>query len=164
MPTRTRLFATCLLLGVFTSLSSCQKESTPLTVRERLMARTWRVTGGTEQEGSAPVQDSYASASPCFLDNLYTFNADQSIVLDEGPTKCDPLADQAYTGTWTLSENDQVLEANIPQRAVPPVSAVNYRIFGTIEELTETTLIVTWRFTSPTSGLPNVRRIIYTGQ
>ncbi|GAB3244699.1 hypothetical protein GCM10027346_42570 [Hymenobacter seoulensis] len=128
------------------------------------MARTWRLTAATQQEGSAPVQDSYANANSCVLDNLYTFHADQTIVMDDGPTQCDPLDEQAYTGSWSLAENDQVLEANIPLRAVPPVSAASYRLFGMIEELTETTLIVTHRFPSPTSGLLLVRRLVYTGQ
>lgn len=45
----------------------------------------------------------------CEKDNIFTFKTDNTIVYDEGATKCDAGDDQTNNGTWSFIENEKKL-------------------------------------------------------
>ena len=50
----------------------------------------------------------------CFKDNTYLFNTDSTVVLDEGPTKCDAGDPQTASYPWTISSgNPAILKSSV---------------------------------------------------
>lgn len=55
--------------------------------------------------------DLYAAMTSCMKDNLYTFKTDNTIMSDEGATKCSASDPQQKTaGTWALINNNTKLQ------------------------------------------------------
>lgn len=46
---------------------------------------------------------------PCEMDNLITFNANGSGLVDEGPTKCNGGSPQTVPFSWSLKDNEQTI-------------------------------------------------------
>lgn len=101
----------CFLLLVTASVSACKKE--PVTAApsrtDLLTAKNWRKTAWTITSGSAAPTDVYAQLPACERDDFYKFNVDKSLVLDAGPTRCNPTDPQTRPGTWTINSDQTVL-------------------------------------------------------
>jgi hypothetical protein len=133
-----RLFL--LLLGVV-SLCACKKnnETSPEASRtELLTAKSWRLSAATITAGTSKT-DEYATAQACERDNFIKFNTNKSVVVDEGPTRCDPADMQTQTSTWDFN-NDQT------KLTIPVYAGVS--IAADIVELSATTLHVRYTDTS----------------
>jgi len=106
-----------ILLALVVLLGACKKKNDdndnvstgPSSI---LKTGSWRLSASTSViENPAPVGnqtvDLYAMAPACETDNTFKYNNDNSITVDEGPTKCSASDPQTETGgTWTLSNND----------------------------------------------------------
>lgn len=115
-----------LLLSLsLTALSACKKDdttpaNTAASPTELLTAKNWRLsvyTSSFATAGAAAVTtDEYAAATPtCQRDDFAKFNANQSVVFDEGTTKCSATDAQSETSLWALSSNDTKLTVAVPQ-------------------------------------------------
>jgi hypothetical protein len=112
-----------LTLGIV-SLDSCKKDNTvtvPSTT-DILTAKNWRVSSYIieDSHGSTlTLTNVYATASPCYADNFIKFNADRTIVTDEGATKCDATALQTTTGSWSYDINRNELTTALSVSVMP---------------------------------------------
>jgi len=69
---------------------------------------------------------------PCGLDNLYTYKADGTYTVDEGPTKCDPADPQTlYSTRWTLNGNTLTIDGQAAQ--VTQVDASHFKMMSANE-------------------------------
>ncbi len=88
---------------------------------------TWRVESGTidpaitiDIQGNVITVDEYwdllayqggGVVQDCDKDNVMHLNADSTVLLDEGPTKCDPNDPQSEDGgTWTFLDNESKIK------------------------------------------------------
>lgn len=88
--------------------TACKKEDKGAPRKETLMKGQWKIT---EMKVNLVIsQDLLAEADDCVKDNLYTFNENTDIGVDEGATKCDASDPQTGTdGNWSLTGNDSKL-------------------------------------------------------
>ncbi|MCC3155833.1 hypothetical protein LJ737_01195 [Hymenobacter sp. 15J16-1T3B] len=107
--------------------------------QDLLMGKRWRMTAYVTTSNQTAT-DEYARLTACQRDNFLQFNPTQTIVNDEGATKCNPADPQTQTGGWGMSDDGYslgapgaVLGVAIPQNA--PM---------TIVELSATTLSLRW--------------------
>jgi hypothetical protein len=153
------------------SLSACKKdlENTPSKV-DLLTAQKWqlsaytstvtigRTTTTTTSPASVTTTDKYASLASCEKDNFTKYNADKTIVQDEGPTKCYAYLAQKQYYTWEFN-NDQTkifTQAAIAGTLSPLPS--------TIVELSATTLRLrdVYSYTSGNVTTTTVDEVTYT--
>ena len=90
------------------SFTACKKKENPSTTVTYTKADTlqngkWKLTSASAAGG---LIDLMTSMKDCQKDNFYTFNADKTITIDEGATKCNasdvsPRSD----GNWSLSSD-----------------------------------------------------------
>ncbi|MFT3705462.1 MAG: DUF5004 domain-containing protein [Agriterribacter sp.] len=101
-----------LLLTVISivSFSSCKKEDSK-SKTELLTAAAWKIKANYSIVGSTRT-DLMPTMEACEKDNTYTFKTDNTVIFDEGATKCDDDDDQTDTGTWSLTENETKLILN----------------------------------------------------
>jgi hypothetical protein len=92
-----------LLLAAACFLPAC-KEDDPTPVEILTAGDCWKITllEGYDSANklwiSVPVED-------CLADNCLTFKADQTMIADEGASKCDAADPQSAEGSWSLSED-----------------------------------------------------------
>lgn len=111
------------------ALSACKKDSettpTIATPTELLTAKNWRLsayTSGFATAGAAAVTtDEYATTPACQRDDFTKFNANKSVLFDEGASKCNTTDAQSETSTWDLSSNDTKLTLAAPQLGGFPI-------------------------------------------
>lgn len=119
-------------------LTGCGKDKGGSNTKSRATLLTqsgWTRTSQIITLNANPPYDDHLTLAPCLQDDRYVFYTNGSFEINEGPTKCnagDPQVKQ--TGTWSLAVNDTQL------------------IFGgstfTIDQLTESTLVVTYTISS----------------
>jgi len=99
------LLATLIAVSFF--LPACQKDDN-LPV---LKTKTQLITESAWKFGSATVSGSDASGylQACQKDNVYTFVAAGTGVINEGPTKCDPNDPQSNPFTWNFTNSEATL-------------------------------------------------------
>jgi len=102
------------------SLSACKKDSenTP-SKTELLTSRKWQITGtatitttaitGNNPSTTSTKVDYFPQRRACEKDDVFKFNTDNTMVSDEGPTKCSPSAAQLYTSNWRFNSNQTKL-------------------------------------------------------
>jgi hypothetical protein len=94
------------------ALYSCKKDDNkPASKSGYLTSGSWIVTAAvTDDDGDGTFEtDEYADFEPCYKDNLWTFNTNGSVVMDEGATKCDPSDSQVTTSQWQMVNNESGL-------------------------------------------------------
>lgn len=95
-------------LGVLlVAASSCKKEKEEPSREQLLTAKNWRVTGEvavTTSSGQPPVSsDQFASRFDCEKDDFLRFHPDNTLVKNEGPTRCLSTDPQTVSGTWSFN-------------------------------------------------------------
>jgi hypothetical protein len=150
------LMVTVLLAGISSSCKKDEDDPTPaekngvLLGGQRDKSKTWKmvkfIINGT---------DYYNNFPPCQKDNIYTFNnnAEQSFVVDEGPTKChyedDPgttedesaiiLPQTVEKGRWAFTTDGKIVIIAANELVSPDVAILAYfSTPGTITTLNET--------------------------
>ena len=108
-----------LLLSISFLLVRCSNnKDTPKTPADLLLG-SWGITGDIyspayDYLGNGQlVTDAFPLYEACEKDNIYTFNASNAGVLNEGPTKCDPTDPQSTPFTYLLKTNNTVLNISI---------------------------------------------------
>lgn len=95
-------------------LAACNKKDTAASKTQLLTSGTWKLTAvvsDNDANGTYETDD-FATFSPCFTDNIWSFSTSSVVTLDEGPTKCNPADPQTETGTWQLTQNETYLKIN----------------------------------------------------
>ena len=92
-----KITSALLALGLGITVVSCKKENptpTPApTKTELLTGKNWILTSYVMDN-----VEYYDQIASCQQDNLNIFNANNTVTIDEGPTKCDPLDPQTSDG------------------------------------------------------------------
>ncbi|MEO6832751.1 MAG: lipocalin family protein [Chitinophagaceae bacterium] len=110
------LIAFAAICCLFTACKKSDSGGSSLSGTAALTNGKWKLTAATTSitVPGIPTQnmDIYGSMQACEKDNLLTFNANNTVTMDEGATKCDPSDPQtADAGTWTLSADNKTLTA-----------------------------------------------------
>lgn len=83
-------------------LGSCKKDKDP-SKTELLQKGKWKLSQANFN-GFVNLMD---NMKDCQKDNFYLFNADKTITVDEGASKCNSSSEQTYTdGNWSLVNNE----------------------------------------------------------
>ena len=101
-----RMFVFSMLL---IAMNACKKDDVkPASKSDLLTSGTWRLTAAvTDLDGDGTFEtNEFADFEPCFTDNIWTFNSNGSVAVDEGATKCDPSDPQVQTDSWQMTNNE----------------------------------------------------------
>lgn len=140
---------TFFMIGSLLAFSSCKKDSVK-TKADLLTASAWKYSGAQYDLDNNGTGDGSLPAGviqTCDLDNIVTFKADKTGVLDEGATKCDPSTPQTRTFSWALSNNDTQLD-------VTGVIFTGIQSSFKVVELTDSKLVVSQQVSTSTLSLP----------
>lgn len=125
------IIAIYILICVFLA-SSCKKD---VTRTELLTSGTWKLIA-LQATFLGMTTDSYAEMEECEKDNLFTFKTDNTLDLDEGPTKCKPDDPQIRNeGPWTLFENDTKINLDNIDYNILELTESRFKINGSAMEL-----------------------------
>ncbi len=120
-----------LLIIIFIA-SSCKKD---ISRTELLTTGSWKLIA-LEASLFGMTTDSYAEMEECEKDNLFTFKSDNTLEIDEGPTKCDPDDPQIRkVGPWTLFDNDNKINMDSIDFNILELTETRFKINGTAMEL-----------------------------
>jgi hypothetical protein len=93
------------------ALAACKKDNASgLPRTDLLTAHKWRLTAQTTtvvSNGTTTVTDEYAKLAACQRDNFTQFNPDNTLVIHEGATTCNPQSPQTWDGDWEYVNGDQ---------------------------------------------------------
>ena len=95
-----------LFLSAVVVLGACKKEDTPAVTVDLLTAKPWQVSTVALSDSGNPIPISQFITA-CQLDNTYKFNTDNTLLVDEGATKCNSSDPQNPTGTWAFANSDK---------------------------------------------------------
>ncbi len=110
-----RLFqlASIAALTLAFAFTACKKDEKTKT--EILTSKNWKLTALTVNPPiinpitQTSFTDAYALLQPCETDNLFIFKANNTGIIDEGPTKCSSSAPQTEIITWAFNSTETVL-------------------------------------------------------
>ena len=118
-----------LTLGI--TLLSCSKDhGDDAAKKDALTTGTWKLTGymtDYDKDGTYE-EDSYAILAGCEKDNIYTFQADGTEIVDEGPTKCIANNPQTRTFTWSFNDNQKELQLGTSTYHIEELTATTLRL------------------------------------
>ncbi|MCK9480492.1 MAG: hypothetical protein M0R38_01855 [Bacteroidia bacterium] len=115
-----KIFITAILFSGLTLgsfyLTSCKKEKkeetkekpTPPTNEELVMANQWKVTRIMSQQIDVWNNPVFPLFEDCQKDNIYEFQANDIMLIDEGLTKCDSADAQTQEGAWMMVGKDKM--------------------------------------------------------
>ncbi len=114
-------------------ITACKKDKNGPVVSERFQFLTtgqWKVSAYKNDSNSDGVfeTDLYASIPSCRKDNFSVFKADGTIIVDEGPTKCDPGYSQTFLGDWRFADNENTIWINGGPRNIETFTSTILRI------------------------------------
>lgn len=108
--------------------TSCSKTDSK-TKTELITSGKWKIVSDMSRTGSGAWQEDIGTYGACELDDFILFNTDNTLEINEGVTKCDPLDPQFEMGIWAFTDNETKLSLD----GTP----------ATLDELTSTTLSFT---------------------
>lgn len=109
------------LISIAIGVTSCNKDDK--SSRDLLLEGQWRpvlvrIDPAIDYNG-ATVSSLPLELDNCEADDAWTFQPVGTILISEGPTKCDPADPDTYSGgTWALTNNDQTLTINIDSEVI----------------------------------------------
>jgi hypothetical protein len=120
------------LIGLGITFVSCKKETptpTPApTKTELLTGENWMLTSYVID--NVELNGQFTS---CQQDNLTIFNANNTITIDEGPTKCDPLDPQTSDGgAWSFNPTETLITLNSSEYELEILNSTTLKIKNTV--------------------------------
>ena len=92
-------------------LSSCKDDKDDPTPEEMIVGSWNLIKEVYTEDGVTETYEGEGLGDACDRDDLWVFAENNTLTLDEGPTKCDPNAPQVYgSGQWTLLNNGSQLQ------------------------------------------------------
>lgn len=111
-----RLLPVIAIVAFALLFTACKKDDDkPLTREQILTSGKWKVTAITVDPAinfnGVMITDFYNSAfyPDCVKDNFSTFNANGTVIDDEGPTKCSTSDPQNVSGTWVFNSDKTII-------------------------------------------------------
>lgn len=117
------------------AISSCTKDnpqkSPSLSAAEILSAKPWKLLSyGLDINKNGMIDGNEEAIRDCELDNTYTFNKDGSGIVNENSKICDG-SDPSHPFSWTLQNNDTVLDFYFGVAYIVKLSADNLYLTDT---------------------------------
>lgn len=119
------IFAVTVIVG----LAACHKKDKTESKTSILMSGSWIVTAAThDNDGNGTYEtDDFAGFPTCFKDNIWTFQGNGVLQMDEGSTKCDPGDPQSDATTWQLTNTETTLVIDGESYSIEELSNVTLR-------------------------------------
>ena len=141
-----------LTLGLLSALWACKKkEPEPPTRIQLLTDKKWQLRSFVFSFPGAQDIEYFGLIRPCQQDDYYQFNLPNTLVTNEGLTKCSPNLPQTQLGTWALSNKDTMLS----------IGNKDTTITYTILRLTSDSLKISSRKPQPI-GIDATNTVLYT--
>jgi hypothetical protein len=130
-------------IALSTCFVSCKDDATTSVPVAALSANMqnitkapWKIRAYRAKENDDAWVDFMTVFPSCYLDNTYTFSKDGVVVMDEGPTKCDPDDVQSETMSWGFFENEKkiVFLSDDGPGTILALDANNLKILYEIDE------------------------------
>jgi hypothetical protein len=141
---RSSVYIYTLALALATVLmfsSSCKKDDDDPSNTDKITGKNFVMTAWTIDPpvdiGAGPFSDLFALLPACTKDDITVFNADGTMTLDEGASKCEQGDPQTTSGTWSFIDNETKLSTTVDG---------NTQVMD-IVELTENTLRLSYEET-----------------
>ena len=113
------------LLCVTFLFSACKKDDDVTTKTDLLTSSSWKITALTidpalptfDNEGNitGSTNDLFAMLEDCSKDDIYSFNTDKTLSMDEGASKCDNSDPQKSTGSWSFNSDETTLTIKVEE-------------------------------------------------
>ena len=154
-----KILSTCALLAAMATLTvGCKKDdSTPTASKtDMLTAKNWKVTAdvtvATATGQAAVMTDNFATTVACERDNYFKFNADKTVIANEGTNVCSG-SPQTANGVWDFNSDQTKLTMG---------TASSSGIVGQfdLKELSATTLKIS--VTDTYNGVTEVETLTFT--
>jgi len=121
-------------LGLGITIVSCKKETpTPTlapTKTELLTGKNWLLTSYVMDN-----VEYYDMIESCQQDNLTIFNANNTVTIDEGPTKCDPLDPQTTDGgAWSFNSTETFITLDGEEYELEILNSTTLKVKNTVED------------------------------
>lgn len=128
---KTLRFPLCLALAATTLLSACDKDKVkPANKTELLTGKDWVMTAQTVSPAirlasGRSITDLYAEMDDCDKDDFLRFEKPSAYTLNDGATKCDPSDPHSFSGSWSFSDGEKVLNTTLqsPDPTEDPVTS-----------------------------------------
>ncbi len=146
-----RIILSIAIIG--TLFSGCKKEETtaPKSKTELLCAHYWKITAATIDPplviNGTPITDWFSQMDACDKDDIVKYNSNNTVITDEGATKCDPASPQTSTGTWSFNSNETIItedgsnadllelsENVLKMSAIENIDGINYKFTFTFNK------------------------------
>ncbi len=127
-----KITSALLVLGLGITIISCKKETptpTPAPTKTEL------ITGGNWMLTSYVMDnvEYYDQITSCQQDNLTIFNTNNTVTIDEGPTKCDPLDPQtSYGGAWSFNPTETLITLDGSEYELEVLNSTTFKIKNTV--------------------------------
>ncbi len=98
-----------LLLSIALFFVACDKDDNGVSNTDNLTSGQWRIASSVAKftfNGVEQTVDVYGQLPDCQKDNLAEFQADGTLIADEGATKCSSNDPQEETGTWEFAQDE----------------------------------------------------------
>lgn len=109
---KTLIVAAC---GFFAlALSSCGKnDDKPKSSKTTLLTdKPWKIVSFISKTGTES-EDIFKTGEQCEKDNVFFFKTDNTLVVEEGATKCDADDPDFYSGPWAFTDNETKLRFSL---------------------------------------------------
>lgn len=137
------LFAALVLAGCSKKTEDPTPTTPTLSAKATLLTTPkWRITAivsAATFNGQTTTNDSYATLRQCKRDDFGKFNADFSVVTDEGATRCTSTDPQTKTGSWSLNAAETQLTIVDPSL---PAGTLGQTVTADLLQLTSTTMVI----------------------
>lgn len=105
-----KILTLLLLAVVIITANSCKKDEDEKTKTDLLTGNYWKFTAmnispAIEFNG-LEYSDLFGLMPNCSKDDLIKYNADGTLIFDEGPSKCDEGDPQTETGNWAFNADE----------------------------------------------------------
>ena len=129
-----KITSALLVLGLGITIVSCKKE-TPTPTPIPAPTKTELITGGNWMLTSYVMDnvEYYDQIASCQQDNLTIFNTNNTVTIDEGPTKCDPIDPQTSDGgAWSFNPTETLITLDGSEYELEILNSTTLKIKNTV--------------------------------
>ena len=108
---------------------ACKKGKDSDSKTQLLTNQEWKIIKSESKVNSDPFIDHYPSLPPCTQDDKYKFNTDNTYVLSEGASKCNPTdPDIIFSGTWHFTQNETKIQIDGTESTIDQLNSSSFII------------------------------------
>jgi len=108
---------------------ACKKGNDNNSKTQLLTSQEWKIIKSESRVNSDPFTDHYPSLPSCTQDDKYKFNTDNTYVLSEGVSKCNPTdPDIIASGTWHFTLNETKIQIDGTEYTIDQLNGSSFII------------------------------------